>query len=104
MVVWQEAEQHSVKQQQKASLLSRMQHPMHANLRCLLMALCVCLCACPQHHHHHHLQLAHVALVPGDAFGAPQCLRISYAASLDTLREALDRVVAALAPSKITRK
>jgi aspartate/glutamate/aspartate-prephenate aminotransferase len=48
--------------------------------------------------------VANVALVPGDAFGAPQCLRISYAASMDTLREALDRVVAALDPSKFTRK
>jgi aspartate/glutamate/aspartate-prephenate aminotransferase len=50
------------------------------------------------------LQVANVALVPGDAFGAPQCLRISYAASMDTLKEALDRVVKALEPSKITRK
>jgi aspartate/glutamate/aspartate-prephenate aminotransferase len=39
-----------------------------------------------------------VALVPGDAFGAPTCIRISYAASLDTLAKALDRVAAALAP------
>lgn len=49
------------------------------------------------------IKVANVALVPGDAFGAPQCLRISYAASMDTLKEALDRVVAALEPSKITR-
>eukprot|EP00879_Flechtneria_rotunda_P012811 GHRR01013377.1.p2 GENE.GHRR01013377.1~~GHRR01013377.1.p2 ORF type:complete len:115 (+),score=18.00 GHRR01013377.1:726-1070(+) len=41
---------------------------------------------------------AHVALVPGDAFGAPNCIRISYAASMATLKEALDRVVRALDP------
>jgi aspartate/glutamate/aspartate-prephenate aminotransferase len=44
-----------------------------------------------------------VALVPGDAFGIDSCLRISYAASMDTLVEALDRVCAALAPDKFTR-
>src|SRR5690606_18873860 len=35
----------------------------------------------------------HVALVPGDAFGAPDCIRISYAASDDDLREAARRLV-----------
>lgn len=48
-------------------------------------------------------QVANVALVPGDAFGAPTCIRISYAASMETLAEALDRVAGALAPGKITR-
>lgn len=43
------------------------------------------------------LQAACVALVPGEAFGAPGTLRISYAASLETLAEALDRVEKALA-------
>lgn len=38
------------------------------------------------------LEVAHVALVPGKAFGVPQCLRISYAASTDTLTAALDRI------------
>jgi aspartate aminotransferase len=33
-----------------------------------------------------------VALVPGSAFGAPGYVRISYAASLDTMREAIDRI------------
>jgi aspartate/glutamate/aspartate-prephenate aminotransferase len=47
--------------------------------------------------------VANVALVPGDAFGAPTCIRISYAASMETLAEALDRVAGALAPGKITR-
>jgi aspartate aminotransferase len=37
-----------------------------------------------------------VALVPGTAFGAPGHLRISFAASLDTLTEALDRIAAFL--------
>lgn len=39
---------------------------------------------------------AGVALVPGDAFGAPSCLRISYAASMATLEVAARRVAAAL--------
>ena len=38
------------------------------------------------------LEQAGVALVPGSAFGAPAHLRISFAASLDTLGEALDRI------------
>ena len=44
-----------------------------------------------------------MALVPGDAFGAPTCIRISYAASMATLEQALDRVAAALAPGKFAR-
>jgi aspartate/glutamate/aspartate-prephenate aminotransferase len=42
------------------------------------------------------LESALVALVPGEAFGAPGTLRISYAASKQTLTEALDRCEAAL--------
>ena len=42
------------------------------------------------------LEDAHVALVPGEGFGAPKGLRISYAASMDDLREAADRLDAAL--------
>lgn len=38
------------------------------------------------------LQEAHVAMVPGEAFGAPGYLRLSYAASEDELKEALARV------------
>ena len=38
------------------------------------------------------LEVAHVALVPGEAFGVPQCLRISYAASPATLATAMDRI------------
>jgi len=36
---------------------------------------------------------AHVAMVPGSAFGAPGYARLSYAASADRLREGLDRLV-----------
>lgn len=50
------------------------------------------------------IRVAHVALVPGDAFGAPSCLRISYAASLDTLKAAMDRIVAALDPKVFRRR
>jgi hypothetical protein len=49
------------------------------------------------------IQQAHVALVPGDAFGAPDCIRVSYAASMATLKEALDRLVRALQPDVFTR-
>jgi aspartate aminotransferase len=38
-----------------------------------------------------------VALVSGDAFGDPNCIRISYAASEETLTTAMKRVAAALA-------
>lgn len=34
----------------------------------------------------------HVALVPGEAFGAPGCIRISYAASVEDLKKATDRI------------
>jgi aspartate/glutamate/aspartate-prephenate aminotransferase len=42
------------------------------------------------------LEKAQVALVPGSAFGNPECVRLSYAASDDTLKEALDRIEKAL--------
>lgn len=42
------------------------------------------------------LEEAHVATVTGDAFGAPNCIRISYAASETQLREALARIKKAL--------
>ena len=48
--------------------------------------------------HRYLIEVAHVALVPGDAFGAPDCIRISYAASMETLAEALRRISAALEP------
>lgn len=45
-----------------------------------------------------------VAVVPGDAFGADACIRISYAASIETLTKAMDRIVTALDPSVYTRR
>lgn len=42
------------------------------------------------------LEEANVALVPGSAFGSPENIRISYAASEDELREALKRIKTAL--------
>jgi len=43
------------------------------------------------------LDKAQVATVSGDAFGAPECIRISYATSDDLLVEAVKRIKAALA-------
>jgi len=43
------------------------------------------------------LEVAHVALVPGDAFGNPACIRISYATSMEKLTEAMERIKNALA-------
>lgn len=43
------------------------------------------------------LDAAHVAVVPGSAFGAPGHLRLSYAVSIDSIREALRRITAAVA-------
>ncbi|TPE42596.1 pyridoxal phosphate-dependent aminotransferase [Pontibacter mangrovi] len=40
---------------------------------------------------------AHVAVVSGEAFGAPQCIRFSFATSDDKLTEALDRIKNSLA-------
>ncbi len=40
---------------------------------------------------------AHVATVGGDAFGSPQCLRLSYATSDENIREAMRRIGVALA-------
>lgn len=42
------------------------------------------------------LEKANVALVPGDAFGSPECLRISYATGEDQLKEAMKRIKDAL--------
>ena len=43
------------------------------------------------------LNSAHVALVAGDSFGNPECVRISYAASDDKLMQAMDRIKKQLA-------
>jgi aspartate aminotransferase len=42
------------------------------------------------------LNKAHVALVPGEAFGSPKCIRFSYATSNDLIKEAIKRIKAAL--------
>ncbi len=42
------------------------------------------------------LEEAGVALVPGSAFGAPGCMRISFATSMEVLEEAMNRLDAAL--------
>ncbi len=42
------------------------------------------------------LEEAHVAVVTGAAFGNPSCIRISYAAAEETLKEACDRIETAL--------
>jgi len=46
------------------------------------------------------LDTAFVAIVPGAAFGSSDCIRISYAASEDTLREAIRRISEALSKLK----
>lgn len=43
------------------------------------------------------LEKGHVATVGGDAFGDPQCFRMSYATSDDNIREAMHRIKVALA-------
>ncbi len=43
------------------------------------------------------INTAHVAIVPGDAFGAPECIRISYATSNELLVKAVSRIKEALA-------
>jgi len=42
------------------------------------------------------LEVGQVATVPGDAFGAPDCIRISYAASMADLEKAMERLSVAL--------
>ena len=43
------------------------------------------------------LENANIATVTGEAFGAPDCIRMSYAASEEQLREAIERIKKALA-------
>jgi aspartate aminotransferase len=42
------------------------------------------------------LNQAHVSVVPGNAFGAPQCIRISFAAADESLEKAFERIRLAL--------
>lgn len=46
------------------------------------------------------LEVGHVATVGGDAFGDPDCFRMSYATSDDNIREALKRIKDTLARLK----
>ena len=46
------------------------------------------------------LEAGKLALVPGSAFGNPECVRISYAASMDTLKEAMDRLLGCISELK----
>ena len=46
------------------------------------------------------LDKANVATVPGDAFGDPNCIRLSYATSMDLLTKAVDQIKLALAELK----
>lgn len=46
------------------------------------------------------LEKAHVSMVPGGAFGDPNCVRLSYAASEKDLREAMKRIGEALGKLK----
>ncbi len=43
------------------------------------------------------LNHAHVAVVPGSAFGSPKCIRLSYATSDDKLKESIERIRKAVA-------
>ena len=46
------------------------------------------------------LEVAHVACVGGGAFGAPECIRMSYATSDENIVEAMRRIKEALAKLK----
>ncbi len=46
------------------------------------------------------LEVGHVATVGGDAFGSPECFRMSYATSDDNIREAMRRIKECLARLK----
>jgi aspartate/methionine/tyrosine aminotransferase len=50
------------------------------------------------------LKEAKVAVVPGDAFGADDNIRLSYATSMENLEEALDRIIEAVSQLKTARK
>jgi aspartate/methionine/tyrosine aminotransferase len=50
------------------------------------------------------LKEAHVAIVPGDAFGADHCIRLSYATSMENMEKAMDRIIEALSRLKTAKK
>ncbi len=49
---------------------------------------------------YHLLRNAHVATIPGEAFGVDEYIRLSYATSMDNLTKAMDRIIDALAQLK----
>jgi aspartate/methionine/tyrosine aminotransferase len=50
------------------------------------------------------LKEANVAIVPGDAFGMDDCIRISYATSMENLEKGLDRIIEAVSKLKTAKK
>ncbi len=50
------------------------------------------------------LKQAHVAVVPGDAFGDDRFIRLSYATSMENIREAMDRIIEAMSKLQPTKK
>ncbi|MFQ6108532.1 MAG: pyridoxal phosphate-dependent aminotransferase [Candidatus Aminicenantales bacterium] len=50
------------------------------------------------------LKEAKVAIVPGDAFGADNYVRISYATSMENLEKAMDRIIEAVSRLKTAKK
>lgn len=50
------------------------------------------------------LREARVAIVPGDAFGADDYIRISYATSMENLEKGMDRIIDALSRLKTAKK
>lgn len=50
------------------------------------------------------LKHAHVALVPGDAFGADNFIRLSYATSMENIEKAMNRIIDAMARLRPTVK
>jgi aspartate/methionine/tyrosine aminotransferase len=53
---------------------------------------------------YHLLRHAHVAVVPGEAFGSAPFIRLSYATSMERIEEAMDRIEDAVALLKPARK
>lgn len=50
------------------------------------------------------LKEAHVAIVPGDAFGTDNCIRLSYSTSMENLEKGMDRIIEALSRLKTAKK